>query len=120
MSYLLITGSRDWVNKDKIRSAIWDILDIDSSIILVHGGCPTGADQIASEVAEELEIPVIEVPADWATYGRSAGPIRNQEMIDKYPPKYALAFPLPQSKGTIDCIRRIQAYDKCVIFKVFG
>jgi hypothetical protein len=55
-----------------------------------------------------LGIPVQPVPADWTTYGRAAGPIRNQRMLNEYHPNLVLAFPDPESRGTWDMVRRAE------------
>ena len=47
-------------------------------------------------------------PADWSTHGRAAGPIRNQQMVDRGA-DICLAFPTSSSIGTWDCVRRAKA-----------
>lgn len=37
--------------------------------------------------------PFTEFPADWDKYGKSAGYIRNQQMLDEGCPDYVVAFP---------------------------
>lgn len=108
MARILITGSRHWTDKEAIRSAILDVdnwghIDWDE-VVIVHGDCPTGADALAQEIAEELNITTDRHPADWSL-GKKAGPLRNQEMVD-LGAFVCLAFPLPDSRGTVDCIRR--------------
>jgi hypothetical protein len=53
-------------------------------LILVHGGCPEGADALAVKVARQLGVPESGIerhPADWDAHGRQAGFIRNAEMV---------------------------------------
>lgn len=77
---VLVTGSRDWDDRDYIWEAL-NGLPKDSTI--VHGDCPTGADKMADEWADcQPDIKVERYPADWRTYGRSAGPRRNKKMVD--------------------------------------
>lgn len=47
-------------------------------------------------------------PANWQRYGRAAGPVRNQQMLDEGKPDLILAFhqDIVNSKGTADMIRR--------------
>ena len=52
--------------------------------LLIHGGA-RGADTIAKVIAIFIGIPVQEFPADWKTYGKKAGSIRNQQMLDQDP-----------------------------------
>ena len=104
MIRLLVCGSRGWTDKEVIRE---EILAIGPSVI-IEGGA-RGADRIAKEIAIELGIDVMEYPAEWNKDGRGAGPIRNQQMLDEAYPNLVLAFPLPDSKGTWDMIRRAKA-----------
>lgn len=69
---VLVTGSRDWDDVDKIRqqlTLVW--LRHSGPFVVVHGACPTGADVIASDwVANMLEAEMGAVseeahPADW-------------------------------------------------------
>ena len=77
-------------------------------IVIVTGGCPTGADRMAEEWAHRAGVEVEVWLADWAAYGRAAGPIRNGRMVAAGA-RYCLAFPLQGSRGTEDCIRRAEA-----------
>jgi len=62
--------------------------------ILIHGDAP-GADTLADVWAASSfhEIIIEAYPADWKTYGRGAGHIRNREMLDKGKPDLVVAFP---------------------------
>src|ERR1700686_1473555 len=60
---------------------------------IVHGACPTGADQMADAWGKHMALEVVPVPADWDKYDKAAGPIRNEEMLHKYKPKRVIAFP---------------------------
>jgi hypothetical protein len=52
----------------------------DEDVIIVHGGCPTGADEAAHQTAARLERDEFIFRARWNTSGRSAGPKRNTRM----------------------------------------
>jgi len=69
-----------------------------------------GADEGAYEAARDLHIPYMICWADWDRWGNKAGPIRNQEMLDRGRPNYALAFhdDLNKSKGTKDMVERLK------------
>lgn len=101
---LLITGGRSYSDIDHVRAVI-SALDPKLTLI-VQGGAP-GADSLAAAVALECGIPVRTYPADWLTHGRSAGPRRNQLMIDESKPDLIIAF--PGGPGTADCLRRARA-----------
>lgn len=98
---LLITGSRNWEDKQAVWDALAPIaraLPADQDLVLVHGGCPTGADAMCDEWARGFGA-VIEVhPANWAKHGRMAGPIRNAEMVN-LGADLVLAFIRDNSRG---------------------
>lgn len=48
--------------------------------ILIEGEAP-GADQLAANWALSRGVPLQPFPANWAKHGRSAGPIRNEQML---------------------------------------
>jgi YspA, cpYpsA-related SLOG family len=80
---LLVTGSRTWDDVPAIERALAVILDRHpEGVLLVHGGCPRGADAIAAAYAARTPgYRSEEHPADWRRYGRTAGYRRNAEMI---------------------------------------
>lgn len=104
---VVISGSRDWTDEDAIHQQLLRFSPQDT--IIVHGGC-RGADMIADRVAKSMGFAVECYPAEWNKYGKAAGPIRNSLMLEiSPPPVHLLAFPLPQSRGTIDAIHKAQA-----------
>lgn len=107
---VLVTGSRNWGNPDAVARAMLKIIPPDAreSVTVVHGGCPTGADAIADAIAREHGWRLEVHPARWKAEGRAAGPLRNQRMVDAGA-DICLAFPLGESRGTRDCIRRAVA-----------
>jgi hypothetical protein len=114
--YVLICGTRNTLRndqKDIIKKEIEHINNLykDNHLVLIHGDC-TGVDKYGEEIAKSLGWRVIPVPAQWSRYGRGAGPIRNQVMVDTYRPHIFISFPAPDSKGTFDCIRRVETYKK--------
>lgn len=124
---VLITGSRNWTDEQTIHNKLNTLLAStpgSEPFILVHGHCPTGADAIADKWGQQLprEVTVERHPANWdrpcdnncyhhprtkngKPYCPMAGHLRNQEMVD-LGADLCLAFPLPGSRGTKDCIRR--------------
>ncbi len=68
---------------------------------VIHGGC-RGADEAAGDWAKSEGIPVVVCKADWKKHGKSAGPIRNRQMLTMHKPDYVVA--LPGGKGTDDMI----------------
>lgn len=103
---ILVTGSRYWDDADAIRDALcWSTLGIPWRQVFVVHGDAKGADTIADQMARGMGMIPEPHPADWSTYGRAAGPIRNQEMVD-LGASVCLAFLKDGSIGTADCIRR--------------
>ena len=103
---ILITGSRHWENKEIIKTAL-ETYQGYSDVVVIHGGAP-GADHAADESAKELGYTVEIHRANWSAYGKFAGPKRNQEMVDSGV-DVCLAFPMEDSRGTYDCMRRAYA-----------
>ena len=107
---LLVTGSRDWTDRERVLRAIeFRTLGIQlDDLVVVHGHCPTGADAIADELAAGSGVRVERHPAFWAAWGQAAGPLRNQVMVD-LGADLCLAFITGTSRGTLDCVRRAEA-----------
>lgn len=109
---ILICGSRDWDDKHPIYLTLagWGHLLAEDEMLTVINGGAKGADSIGAEMAEMLSANVITVPADWDKYGKSAGPIRNQQMLDEHEIDAVYAFRLPgRSRGTDDMIERAKS-----------
>jgi len=98
---ILICGDREWDNLSVIRKVV-DGLPKGSTVI--QGGC-RGADRMAAALARGTGLRVEEYPADWKTYGKMAGPIRNSQMLDQEP-IIVIAFhnDISKSKGTKNCV----------------
>lgn len=98
---VLVTGSRNCSNKKAIKQALLD----HGATSVVQGGA-AGADALAKEAAKELGLPCWTVHAEWGKYGKRAGILRNQAMLDLHHPDLVLAFPMQGSIGTWDMVRR--------------
>jgi hypothetical protein len=59
---------------------------------VIHGDAP-GADTMAHQWATARGLQVIPCPADWETYGRGAGYMRNKTMLMIHKPQAVIAFP---------------------------
>lgn len=114
MRRVLVTGSRNWPHSKMVWSALTSEFR-HGAMTVVHGACPSGADDHANmwfrlDMDEGHPFFATEEPhpADWEKHGKAAGPLRNQEMVD-LGADVCLAFPMPDSRGTRDCIRRARA-----------
>jgi len=107
---LLVTGDRNWKDDRIIQNVLEMLKIIDPSMVVIHGGA-NGADSIAGDIAESLGIKTLEFAADWNKYGRAAGPIRNQRMLDEGKPTAVMAFhkDLRASRGTLDMVKRARS-----------
>jgi hypothetical protein len=76
-------------------------------------GCARGPDTFAESWAKSNGVPCRRFPALWGVYGRSAGHLRNQQMIATKP-DLVLAFNLG-TPGTDDTVR--QAHEAGITVK---
>ena len=83
--------------------------------IIIVSGCANGADIIGERYAEENGFTVEKYPADWKKYGKSAGPIRNEEMAEIC--DYVICFWDGKSKGTKSMIEYAKKYNKPIRIK---
>jgi len=126
---ILVTGSRDWTNRNAIGHALmdgyrqwwskthpdpgendWMMTMVQDGVTLVHGDC-RGADRIAADWARQLGWTVEPHPADWKM-GKAAGRWRNQHMV-KLGADVCLAFYLTgaENSGTQDCVAKATEAD---------
>ena len=114
---VVVAGCRDYENYDEAKKFIdFCISNIrkENKIIIVSGGC-RGADAIGERYAEENGFKIEKYPADWEKYGRSAGPLRNEQMAKIS--DYVICFWDTKSKGTKSMIEYAQRYGKAVRIK---
>ena len=104
MYRIVVTGSRDWSNRDPIKDTFDRVYAKHGTDVTLINGTARGVDRIAAEVARSLGWQVIDVPADWDQYGRSAGFRRNEQML-RMSPDICIAFWDGQSRGTQHTIR---------------
>lgn len=84
---VLVCGSRYWLD----RALVWQVLDeVDPDVVIE--GKARGADTFAGEWAVGHHKSLMAFQADWKRYGRGAGLIRNQEMLDIGRPDLVVAF----------------------------
>ena len=83
-----------------------EILDeyyLEGQIEEIISGGATGADELARWYARDTGLPIREFKADWKRYGRAAGPIRNQFIVEAC--DLLIAFWDGESRGTKSAIR---------------
>lgn len=118
---VLVTGSRAWDMPRIVMSAL-DVILVRALVpsvtalplTVVHGDCPLGADRLARDWANGPytgwpgDCVVNEPhPAEWRTYGRAAGHIRNQRMVNLGADLCLAFFWIgARNAGTADCAER--------------
>jgi len=107
---LIIAGSRDIYITSLAVSAIISSLQLQPTEI-VSGGCK-GPDKIGEDVAYIDELTLKVFKADWQTYGKAAGPIRNREMAN-YADKLLLIWD-GKSKGSYNMKKEMGKLNKPV------
>ena len=95
---ILVTGSRKFTDYD----SVYRQLAIRMPSLVIHGGA-AGADSLAGKAASALGIPVRVFPAQWRSFGRRAGFLRNSAMVSSGP-DLVLAFFSGHSPGTSHCV----------------
>lgn len=102
---VLCCGDREWRDW---RAILRELVQLGSGTVVVEGEC-RGADVMCCSVARRLGYEVLPYPATWNKFGRAAGPLRNQQMLDENPDiELVLAFhaDLTKSRGTANMVRK--------------
>lgn len=111
---VIVTGSRNCTAEqalfvqEKLNLALLPWTNY--GVTLVEGHCPYGGvDRIAERWGKATEGVTVEShPADFEREGRSAGPRRNQIMVNRGA-NLIIAFPSSKSTGTWDCLKKAAA-----------
>lgn len=110
---LAIVGSRTFNDYDLLVNWVRPFKHYTSTSITIISGGASGADALAKKYAEHplcFNTEYIEFPAEWNKYGKSAGFIRNQQIIDNC--DMVLAFWNGESRGTADTIEKAKRAKK--------
>ena len=99
---IIVCGGRTFDDQAWVNHALDDLYGQVGEFVLVCGGqkrwAPDrgrwiGADYQAATWAMRRGVDYRVVPAQWDRYGRRAGMLRNQQMIDDHHPGLVVAFP---------------------------
>lgn len=109
----MITGSREVpkMTQKKIEDALEKLHDNHSFSLLLSGGA-TGVDQMGEMWAKQKNIAIKQELPNWKEYGKSAGVLRNQTLVNEA--DIVVAFWNGRSKGTKDAIQRAVKANKIV------
>ena len=80
----IICGGRDYNEMIRLCHILDTAREWWNFSLIITGGA-RGADRLADMWARDRKIPTKVIPADWDTHRRSAGPIRNQLILDQGP-----------------------------------
>jgi len=100
---VLVSGGREYIAWDTVNSVLTEIHKETPIDKIVHGGA-RGADTLGGKWARENNVLEKIYKPDWNTYGKAAGMVRNQEMLDKESIDLLASF--PGGKGTADMKKR--------------
>jgi hypothetical protein len=117
MAKVIIAGSRDFNDYERLKEACDSILSNITEIEIVSGTAK-GADQLGERYAKERGYTIHKFPADWDKYGRSAGYKRNAQMAEFG--THLIAFWDGISKGTqmmIDLSKQKGLKVKVIIYR---
>lgn len=114
MIVLIVSGTRCRLSA-KGRESLRSMLALEPVGLIIVGDAE-GVDLVTRAYCAEHNIACEVFPADWDRHGRRAGPLRNQQMIERAVALRAeshevtgAAFPGGSSVGTWDCMRRMVA-----------
>ena len=114
---IIIAGSRTFTDYKKLKKICDQILQDQTDIEIVSGSCYKGADKLGEQYAKEKGYKLTQFPANWKSYGKAAGPIRNEQMAN-----YAdtlIAFWDGKSKGTKHMVEVAKSYNLKIIDTAF-
>jgi len=112
-----IIGSRDFNNYEEMCSFVNEYIKLEFIDNVVSGGAK-GADKLGEKFALDNDLPLLLFKVDWGKYGRSAGIMRNKDIVDKS--DIIFAFWDGISKGTKSTINFAKKVNKQVYICKFN
>ena len=107
LTRIAVCGGRDYLDREKLFASMDKVLEKHPKMVLVHGGCETGADEYARQWAGKRFVPQHIYLAQWDRHGKGAGPIRNRQMA-RSGLTGLVAF--PGGRGTDNMVRHCRDY----------
>jgi hypothetical protein len=103
MVKIAVIGSRNFSDysffREKLEAIIINLKDFE----FVSGGCKSGGDALIKKYCNENQYKLVEHLPDWDAYGKRAGFLRNQLIIDDA--THLIAYWDGASKGTLSSIK---------------
>jgi len=101
---IVCTGGRD---HDEPTVVEMTLLDLNPKGVIV-GDCSTGVDLYVRTLCDYNKILYTVFKADWSKHGKSAGPLRNKEMVKMGKMLGATLVAFKGGKGTANCIKEAE------------
>lgn len=109
---VVVAGCRNFFDYKFVEQVLYDqFIYSEIPVIIIHGAA-SGVDSLADKFANEYFYDKSSFPADWKTYGKSAGMIRNKQMAIEG--DALIAFWDGKSKGTGNMIDEMRKLNKPV------
>ena len=110
---VVIGGCRDYADYEFFKLRIDEILQNEKAEIIIISGHCSGVDLMGERYAAENGFKVEMFLPEWKKYGRAAGPIRNEKMVECA--DLVVAFWDGRSRGTKSLIKYAQSRKKEVV-----
>jgi hypothetical protein len=104
---IAVIGSRSFGNQILLEK---ELESIKNQIDVIISGGAMGADQLAEKWAINKNIPTLIIKPNWSEFGRSAGIVRNKQIIESC--DMCIAFWDGISKGTFSSINLCEKMGK--------
>lgn len=108
---LAIIGTRTFTDYNRLEQTLLELYPANQITQIISGGAQ-GTDALAERFAQQYHLPITIHEAQWSRYGRSAGPIRNQLIVNEA--DHVIAFWDGHSPGTRCTIELAQKANKPV------
>lgn len=97
-THIAIVGSRSYSRPDLVQACV---ASLPGGSVVVSGGA-RGVDSVAEAAAKAAGLETVVFHADWESLGRRAGPIRNEQIIQRA--DRVMAFWDGRSRGTLNAL----------------
>lgn len=89
---------------DDLAASSWPRRPDGGLDVRIVSGAARGVDSVAIDWAKVNMVECLQFPADWEKHGKSAGAIRNKQMLDEGKPDLVVAF--PGGRGTANMAKQ--------------
>lgn len=89
---IIVAGSRNFTDYPVVEKVLQDYLKTYPWEVEMISGTAKGADLLGERFASTYGYKIVRFPANWNSYGKSAGPIRNKEMAEYAAKEYGVLF----------------------------